>query len=105
MRSITKKSPNSSSLGYRKNPRRHSTTGRGTLDAILAIKGKDEDFRRDMVAAYAAMTRHMPDNGLQVVMFTHQDAGVWADLGAILWAAGLRVTAAWNIVTETEKPS
>jgi putative DNA methylase len=55
-----------------------------------------------MVAAYGAMTRHMPDDGMQVVMFTHQDAGVWADLGAILWAAGLRVTAAWNIVTETE---
>ena len=68
----------------------------------LAIKGKDETFRRDMVAAYAAMTRHMPDNGLQVVMFTHQDAGVWADLGGILWAAGLRVTSAWNVVTETE---
>jgi len=67
-----------------------------------AIKGKDEQFRRDMVAAYSAMTRHMPDNGQQVVMFTHQDAGVWADLGSILWAAGLRVTAAWNIVTETE---
>ena len=50
----------------------------------------------------AAMTRHMPDNGLQVVMFTHQDADVWADLGAILWAAGLHVTAAWNVVTETE---
>jgi putative DNA methylase len=69
----------------------------------LAIKGKDEQFRRDMVSAYAAMTRHMPDNGQQVVMFTHQDAGVWADLGSILWAAGLRVTAAWNIVTETPK--
>jgi putative DNA methylase len=68
----------------------------------LAIKGRDETFRRDMVAAYAAMTRHMPDNGIQVVMFTHQDASVWADLGSILWAAGLRVTAAWNIVTETE---
>ena len=68
----------------------------------LAIKGKDETFRRDMVAAYAAMTRYMPDNGVQVVMFTHQDAGVWADLGAILWAAGLGVTAAWNVVTETE---
>jgi len=67
-----------------------------------AIKGKDEDFRRAMVDAYAAMTRHMPDNGMQVVMFTHQDAGVWADLGAILWAAGLRVTGAWNIVTETQ---
>jgi putative DNA methylase len=67
-----------------------------------AITGKDEVFRRDMVAAYAAMTKHMADNGVQVVMFTHQDAGVWADLGAILWAAGLRVTAAWNIVTEAE---
>jgi putative DNA methylase len=71
----------------------------------LAIKGKDEQFRRDMVAAYGAMTRQMPEDGLQVVMFTHQDAGVWADLGAILWAAGLQVTAAWNVVTETEKPS
>jgi putative DNA methylase len=68
----------------------------------LAIKGRDEDFRRAMVAAYSAMTRCMPDNGLQVVMFTHQDAGVWADLGAILWAAGLSVTAAWNVGTETE---
>jgi putative DNA methylase len=67
-----------------------------------AIKGRDEQFRRNMVAAYSAMTRHMPDQGIQVVMFTHQDAGVWADLASILWAAGLRVTAAWNIVTETE---
>lgn len=67
-----------------------------------AIKGKDETFRRDMVAAYTATTQHMPDNGLQVVMFTHQDAGVWADLGSILWAARLRVTGAWNIVTEVE---
>lgn len=66
-----------------------------------AIKGKDADFRRSMVEAYAAMTAHMPDNGVQVVMFTHQDAGVWADLAGILWAAGLRVTAAWNVVTET----
>ena len=41
---------------------------------------------------------------MQVVMFTHQDAGVWADLGTILWAAGLSVCSAWNVVTETEKP-
>ncbi len=67
-----------------------------------AIKGKGADFRRAMVEAYAAMTEQMADNGLQVVMFTHQDAGVWADLAGILWAAGLRVTAAWNVVTETE---
>jgi putative DNA methylase len=68
----------------------------------LAIKGRDERFRRDMAAAYATMTQRMADDGLQVVMFTHQDAGVWADVGAILWAAGLSVTAAWNVVTETE---
>ncbi len=67
----------------------------------FAIKGVDERFRADMVAAYRAMAAKMPDNGIQVVMFTHQDAGVWADLASILWAAGLRVSAAWNIVTET----
>jgi putative DNA methylase len=71
----------------------------------LAIRGRDEEFRRDMVATYSAMTAQMPDQGLQVVMFTHQDAGVWADLGGILWAAGLEVRSAWNIATETVKPS
>ena len=43
----------------------------------------------------------MSDNGRQVVMFTHQDPAVWAELTTILWAAGLQVTAAWNIATET----
>jgi putative DNA methylase len=67
----------------------------------LAIKGSDEDFRRDMIAAYKAMADHMPDNGLQIVMFTHQDTGVWADMAAIMWGSGLQVTAAWYIATET----
>jgi len=44
----------------------------------------------------------MPDDGMQIVMFTHQDASVWADLALILWASGLRVTSAWCIATETE---
>jgi hypothetical protein len=39
---------------------------------------------------------------MQMVMFTHQDPAVWADLGMILWAAGLKATAAWTISTETE---
>jgi putative DNA methylase len=69
----------------------------------LAIQGKGTEFRRSMIDAYRAMTMHMPDNGMQLVMFTHQDAAVWADLAMILWAAGLRVTAAWCIVTEVEK--
>ena len=55
-----------------------------------------------MVTCYRNLTEHMPDNGFQVVMFTHQNASVWADLTLILWAAGLRVTVAWTIATETE---
>ncbi|MGH8020953.1 MAG: hypothetical protein ACREIA_22255 [Opitutaceae bacterium] len=68
----------------------------------LAVVGADEGFRRSMVDCYRNLARHMPDDGAQVVMFTHQDAAVWADLALILWAAGLRVTAAWCLATETE---
>jgi putative DNA methylase len=70
--------------------------------AELAVRGDGDDFRRAMVEIYRNLTRHMPDNGMQMVMFTHQDPGVWADLGMILWAAGLKATAAWTISTETE---
>ena len=70
--------------------------------AELAVRGDGEDFRRSMVEVYKNLARHMPDNGLQMVMFTHQDPAVWADLGMILWAAGLKATAAWTISTETE---
>jgi adenine-specific DNA methylase len=67
----------------------------------LAIKGDGEEFRREMVAAYQAMAAHMPDNGLQIVMFTHQSGSVWADMAQIFWGAGLQVQAAWYIATET----
>ncbi len=67
----------------------------------LAVRGDGEDFKHSMVEIYANLTKHMPDNGLQMVMFTHQDPSVWADLGMILWAAGLKVSAAWTIATET----
>lgn len=67
----------------------------------LAVKGSGEDFRHGMVAAYKAMADHMPDNGTQCVMFTHQNTGVWSDLIGIFWAAGLQVVAAWYIATET----
>lgn len=68
----------------------------------LAIKeGENKEFHQSMVASYSNLVKHMPENGMQVVMFTHQDATVWADLTTILWAAGLRVTAAWTIATET----
>jgi hypothetical protein len=70
--------------------------------AELAVRGDGEDFRRSMVDIYQNLAHHMPENGLQMVMFTHQDPAVWADLGMILWAAGLKATAAWTISTETE---
>ncbi|MDM7988396.1 MAG: DUF1156 domain-containing protein [Smithella sp.] len=68
----------------------------------LAIKGSDEDFRRGMVDAYKRMTECMPENGMQVIMFTHQSGSIWADMANIVWAAGLQVTAAWYVVTETD---
>lgn len=70
--------------------------------AALAVKGNDQSFRESMVDCYSNFTRNMPDNGAQVVMFTHQDSSVWADLALILWASGLQVTAAWTIQTETD---
>ena len=68
----------------------------------LAVQGAEIDFRRSMVDCYKNLSANMPNDGLQLVMFTHQDAGVWADLAMILWASGLRVTSAWTISTETE---
>ena len=68
----------------------------------LAIQGEDENFRRGMVNAFGRMTEHMPDYGIQIIMFTHQSGAIWADMANIVWAAGLRVTAAWYVVTETD---
>ncbi|AVX31523.1 putative DNA methylase [Carboxydocella thermautotrophica] len=68
----------------------------------LAIKGEGEEFRRGMVAAYKRMAEKMPDNGIQIIMFTHQSGAIWADMANIVWAAGLQVTAAWYVVTETD---
>lgn len=67
----------------------------------LAMKGSGYDFRVAMVEAFSNFARQMPDNGLQVVMFTHSKPEVWASLVRALWAAGLQVKAAWYILTET----
>ncbi|NJP39665.1 DUF1156 domain-containing protein [Oscillospiraceae bacterium HV4-5-C5C] len=68
---------------------------------ILAVRG-DEHFSQTMIEIYSNLTKHMPDNGMQVVMFTHSDPAVWAQLAIIMWKSGLKVTAAWNIATETD---
>jgi len=86
----------------RKNPPREFADWVWDSRRALAIKGEDENFRRDMVAAYKRMTQCMPDNGIQVIMFTHQSGSIWADMANIVWASGLRVTAAWYVATEAE---
>lgn len=68
---------------------------------VLAVRG-DAHFSRTMIEIYENMTVHMSENGMQVVMFTHSDPAVWAQLAVIMWKAGLKVTAAWNIATETD---
>ncbi len=86
----------------RKNPPKEFADWTWDSRRALAIQGEGEDFRQLMVAAYRNMTAHMPDNGLQVIMFTHKSNAIWADLAGIVWAAGLQVTAAWYVTTETE---
>lgn len=86
----------------RKNPPDEFSSWTWDSRREMAIKGEDHDFRLSMVAAYKRMTECMPDNGLQVLMFTHQDGNIWADMANIVWASGLRVTAAWYLVTETD---
>ncbi|MDR0999302.1 MAG: DUF1156 domain-containing protein [Clostridiales bacterium] len=68
---------------------------------VLAVRG-GEGFAQSMIDIYSNLTNHMPDDGMQVVMFTHSDPAVWAQLALIMWKAGLKVTAAWNIATETD---
>jgi len=68
---------------------------------VLAVKG-DTHFSSNMIEIYSNLNAHMPSDGMQVVMFTHSDPAVWAQLAIIMWRSGLKVTAAWNIATETD---
>ena len=86
----------------RKNPPKEFANWTWDSRRSLAVKGEDHDFKLAMVAAYKAMGEKMPDNGIQVLMFTHQSGTIWADIANIVWASGLRVSAAWYVVTETD---
>lgn len=86
----------------RKNPPKEFASWTWDSRRSLAIKGTGDDFRRGMVAAYKRMTEMMPDNGIQVIMFTHQSSAIWADMANIVWASGLQVTQAWYVATEVD---
>ncbi|WP_119720854.1 anti-phage-associated DUF1156 domain-containing protein [Methanococcus maripaludis] len=68
----------------------------------LAVRGTGKTFNETMIDIYSNLAKNMPEDGMQVIMFTHQDVGVWAELAGILWLSGLHVVSAWNIATETE---
>lgn len=68
----------------------------------LAVELADEGFAQILNRCYTNLTEHMPQDGVQVVMFTSWDTQVWAELTLLLWAAGLKVIQAWTIATETE---
>jgi putative DNA methylase len=70
---------------------------------VLAVKGEEETFRLALAECYQNLARRMPDDGYQVVLFVHQDPEMWVDLTLVLWAAGLQVTAAWTVLTETTR--
>lgn len=86
----------------RKNPPKEFADWTWDSRRALAIKGEDEGFRQGMIASYRKMAELMPDNGIQILMFTHQSGTIWADMTNIIWASGLQVTAAWYLVTETD---
>jgi hypothetical protein len=66
-----------------------------------AVKGEDAGFRLAMADCYRRLAENMPDDGMQVLMFTHKSTDVWEDLALIIWAAGLQVKQVWSIATET----
>ena len=67
----------------------------------IAIKGKGQSFKEGMIEAFKAIAGQVPDNGIQIVQFTHQDTETWSDMAQIFWGAGLRVMQDWYVSTET----
>lgn len=68
----------------------------------LAVKGTGEGFRKGMVRAFRRLAENMSSGGSITLMFTHKSSALWGGLAWIIWAAGLRVTASWYVVTETD---
>ena len=44
-----------------------------------------------MVAAYKRASECMSNDGIQIIMFTHQSGSIWADMANIVWESGLQV--------------
>lgn len=68
----------------------------------LAVKGTGEGFREGMIRAFRRLVEKMSAGGSITLMFTHKSGELWGEMAWIIWAAGLRVTASWYVVTETD---
>lgn len=66
----------------------------------LAVKGDGQEFKSAMIDVYRNLTDRMPENGLQIVQFTHQDTKTWSDMAQIFWGSGLQVVQDWYVSTE-----
>ena len=102
MQSITTNSPSFSSPGTKSTSKGYFLFGIPTANVPSPLPAPTKASARAWWTATATWRRICQMTASQIVMFTHQNASVWADLALILWAAGLRVTAAWTIATETD---
>jgi putative DNA methylase len=66
--------------------------------------GSDRDFQEKLARAFMRMAELLKDDGLIVTYYAHTDPSAWEALIEAGWKrAGLRVTAAYVIATESEQ--
>jgi len=66
--------------------------------------GSDRDFQEKLARAFKRMAELLKDDGLIVTYYAHTDPSAWEALIEAGWRrAGLRVTAAYVIATESEQ--
>ena len=70
-----------------------------TLIDMDKIMRKD-NFKQSMIDCYSNLTNHMPDNGIQVLMFNHTKLDTWIDMLDIVRESGLYITAVYPIEIE-----
>lgn len=58
------------------------------------------DFKQTMIDVYSNLVNHMPDNGMQVLMFNHTKLETWIDMLDIIRESGLYMTAVYPVEIE-----
>lgn len=58
------------------------------------------NFKKTMIDVYTNLTNHMPDDGIQVLMFNHTKLDTWVDMLDIVRESGLYMTAVYPVEIE-----